>query len=79
MGDAAGIGPEVARAALASGKLNARFEYRLIGSCLEAVPGQPDEATARAAIAALEESVELLKSGEIRVRVKDKVREVVGE
>ena len=65
LGDAAGIGPEVARAALASGKLNARFEYRLIGSCLEAVPGQPDEATARAAIAALEESVELLKSGEI--------------
>lgn len=65
LGDAAGIGPEVARAALASGKLNARFEYRLIGSCLEAVPGQPDETTARAAIAALEESVELLKSGEI--------------
>ncbi len=65
LGDAAGIGPEVARAALASGKLNARFEYRLIGSCLEAVPGQPDEATARAAIAALEESVALLKSGEI--------------
>ena len=65
LGDAAGIGPEVARAALASGKLNARFEYRLIGSCLEAVPGQPDEATARAAIAALEESVALLKSGGI--------------
>lgn len=65
LGDAAGIGPEVARAALTSGKLNARFEYRLIGSCLEAVPGQPDEATARAAIAALEESVALLKSGEI--------------
>ncbi len=65
LGDAAGIGPEVARAALASGKLNARFEYRLIGSCLEAVPGQPDETTARAAIAALEESVALLKSGGI--------------
>jgi 4-hydroxythreonine-4-phosphate dehydrogenase len=65
LGDAAGIGPEVARAALASGKLNARFEYRLIGSCPEAVPGQPDEATARAAIAALEESVALLKSGGI--------------
>ena len=65
LGDAAGIGPEVARAALTSGKLNARFEYRLIGSCLEAVPGQPDEATARAAIAALEESVALLKSGGI--------------
>ncbi len=65
LGDAAGIGPEVAQAALASGKLDARFEYRLIGSCREAVPGQPDEATARAAIAALEESVQLLKTGEI--------------
>ena len=65
LGDAAGIGPEVTRAALASGKLSEDFAYHLIGSCREAVPGQPDEATARAAIAALEESVELLKTGEI--------------
>ncbi|MES2466957.1 MAG: 4-hydroxythreonine-4-phosphate dehydrogenase PdxA [Verrucomicrobiota bacterium] len=65
LGDAAGIGPEVTRAALASGKLSADFGYRLIGSCNEALPGRPDEATARAAIAALEESVALLKTGEI--------------
>ena len=65
LGDAAGIGPEVTHAALASGKLDGRVDYRLIGSCREAVPGQPDESTARAAIAALEESVELLKTGEI--------------
>ena len=65
LGDAAGIGPEVTRAALASGKLSEEFAYRLIGCCQEAVPGRPDEATARAAIAAMEESVELLKTGEI--------------
>ena len=65
LGDAAGIGPEVTRIALASGQLDLRFDYRTIGSCPGAVPGRPDEATARAAISALEESVDLLKSGEI--------------
>ena len=65
LGDAAGIGPEVTRAALAGGNLDPQFDYRVIGSCPEAVPGRPDQATARAAIAALEESVDLLKSGGI--------------
>ncbi len=65
LGDAAGIGPEVTERALASGRLDGRFDYRVIGSCAEAVAGKPDEATARAAIAALEESVRLLKSGDI--------------
>jgi 4-hydroxythreonine-4-phosphate dehydrogenase len=65
LGDAAGIGPEVTRAALAGGQLDGRFDYRVIGSCPQAVPGHPDEATARAAIAALDESVRLLKAGEI--------------
>ena len=65
LGDAAGIGPEVTRIALASGQLDPQFDYRTIGSCPGAVPGRPDEATARAAISALEESVDLLKSGEI--------------
>lgn len=65
LGDAAGIGPEVTAAALASGKLDRRFDYRVIGSCPQAQPGQPDESTARAAVSALEESVVLLKSGEI--------------
>lgn len=65
LGDAAGIGPEVTRAALAGGKLDARFDYQIIGSCQEAVPGRPDERTARAAISALEESVQRLKSGEL--------------
>jgi len=65
LGDAAGIGPEVTAAALTSGKLDAGFDYRVIGSCPRAVPGQPDETTARAAIHALEESVRLLQSGVI--------------
>ncbi len=65
LGDAAGIGPEVTRAALASGRLDPGFDYRIIGSCKTAVPGRPDEATARAAISALEESVELLQAGAI--------------
>lgn len=65
LGEAAGVGPEVTAAALASGKLDARFDYRVIGSCPEVVPGKPNETTARAALAALEESVRLLRSGEI--------------
>lgn len=65
LGDAAGIGPEVTAAALNSGKLDPAFEYRIIGSCPDALLGQPDKTSALAAIAALEESVLLLKSGEI--------------
>jgi 4-hydroxythreonine-4-phosphate dehydrogenase len=64
-GDAAGIGPEVARGALASGRLDADFEYRLIGATAGAAPGQPTRATAEAAQAALEEAVRLGRSGEV--------------
>lgn len=69
LGDAAGIGPEVTAAALASGQLDDRFDYRVIGSCPSAVPGKPDPVSARAAIAALEESVHLLQNGNIRAVV----------
>ena len=56
-GDAASIGPEIMRAALASGRLDARFAYEVIGECPAGViAGQPTEATARAAIDALEEA-----------------------
>jgi 4-hydroxythreonine-4-phosphate dehydrogenase len=65
LGDAAGIGPEVTAAALASGRLDSRFAYRVIGSCPEARPGKPDALTARAALASLEESVRLLRSNEL--------------
>ncbi|MES2708239.1 MAG: 4-hydroxythreonine-4-phosphate dehydrogenase PdxA [Verrucomicrobiota bacterium] len=65
LGDAAGIGPEVTRGALAGGRLDPRFDYRIIGACPGAVPGRPDAVTARAALDSLEESVRLLKTGEI--------------
>jgi 4-hydroxythreonine-4-phosphate dehydrogenase len=69
LGDAAGIGPEVTRAALAGGGLDPRFDYQVIGACPEARPGHPDAHTARAAIASLEESVRLLQSGAIQAVV----------
>ena len=65
LGDAAGIGPEIVAAALSSGKLDARFEYRVIGETAGARPGEPTPATARAALAALEESARLLRAGDI--------------
>ena len=65
LGDAAGIGPEIVAAALSSGKVDARFEYRVIGETAGARPGEPTPATARAARAALEESARLLRAGDI--------------
>ena len=65
LGDAAGIGPEVVDAALVSGKLDAAFTYRVIGERGNAIAGEPTPDTARAARAALEESVEMLRGGGI--------------
>lgn len=65
LGDQAGIGPEVVEAALASGRLPDGYDYRVIGERVDVVPGEPSRETARAALDALEESVELLKTGEI--------------
>ena len=65
LGDAAGLGPEVVAAALASGKLDGGFEYRVIGETAHARPGVPTPATARAARAALEESARQALAGEI--------------
>ena len=64
-GDPAGIGPEIIAAALASGRLDARFDYRVLGPAAGVTPGQPTEATARTALAALEESVRLALAGEV--------------
>jgi len=64
-GDPAGIGPEVIRAALDSGKLDPRFRYRLLGDPGHAVAGQPTPESARAAVAALEEAARLAVAGEI--------------
>ena len=65
VGDPAGIGPEIVAAALASGKLDDRFTYRVIGSMPDAHAGEPTDETARAARTALEEGARLALTGEI--------------
>jgi 4-hydroxythreonine-4-phosphate dehydrogenase len=65
IGDPAGVGPEVIRAALSSGTLPAIAEYRVIGSALPDAAGRPSTETARAAAAALEEAAALVRRGEI--------------
>lgn len=65
LGDAAGVGPEVVRAALASGRLRRAAEFRIIGDYPECSPGQPTPQTAHAAFSALREAVGLAKGGEI--------------
>lgn len=66
LGDAAGIGPEVVHAALLSGQLDHRFSYRVIGATPSNVTaGEPTSATARAAVAALEEAAACAARGEI--------------
>jgi 4-hydroxythreonine-4-phosphate dehydrogenase len=65
LGDAAGVGPEVIQAALASGRVDPRFTYRLLGNADRANPGKPSPETARNAFAALEEAARLARAGEI--------------
>ncbi|MDQ6625607.1 MAG: 4-hydroxythreonine-4-phosphate dehydrogenase PdxA [Verrucomicrobiota bacterium] len=64
IGDPAGIGPEIVKAALTSGQLP-QANYRLIGNTDGVRAGTHSPETARAARAALEESAELAKCGEI--------------
>jgi len=64
-GDPAGIGPEIVRQALDSGKLDPDFTYRIIGDMPECTPGQPTPETARAALDALETAAKLADSREI--------------
>jgi 4-hydroxythreonine-4-phosphate dehydrogenase len=59
LGDPAGIGPEVIRLALASGRLDPAFEYRIIGEASSAEPGKPTVEGAKLALAALEEGARL--------------------
>lgn len=61
IGDPAGIGPEVIDRALASGDLPTHHELVVIGDRAAGTPGRPDATSAAAALAALQESVELLK------------------
>lgn len=61
LGDQAGIGPEVIRAALAQAPSTA--EYRLIGKEINCTPGCPTEATAQAALEHLELAATALREG----------------
>jgi 4-hydroxythreonine-4-phosphate dehydrogenase len=65
LGDQAGVGPEIVRAALASKRLPAEAEYSVIGPAIDCSLGQPGRDTATAAIAALEEAASLALHGEI--------------
>lgn len=63
LGDPAGIGPEVVDSALKSGRLPAGFEFEVLGNRHAGQPGRPDKESARAALDALDQAVEALKSG----------------
>lgn len=63
LGDQAGIGPEVMAAALL--RLPQHAEYRPMGARIAAIPGQPTEETARAALEQLECAAEALRDGTI--------------
>ncbi len=65
LGDQAGIGPEIVRTALASGRLPADAQYSVIGPAINCSLGQPTEETARAAWDALEEATRLGLRGEL--------------
>ena len=65
LGDPAGIGPEIADAALRSGLLDRDFEYRIFGAREGARPGEPTPESARMARAALEEVAALAGTRQI--------------
>src|SRR5205809_4832964 len=65
VGDAAGVGPEILRAALESQQFVDRADLLVIGDCAHCSPGKPTSETAGAALAAMEEAARLANSGEI--------------
>ena len=65
LGDQAGIGPEIVRAALASGRLPPEAEYSVIGPTIDCSLGQPTTETAQAAVDALEAAVQLALHGKL--------------
>ncbi|CAB4244597.1 Pyridoxal phosphate biosynthesis protein [Methylacidimicrobium sp. AP8] len=66
VGEPTGIGPEVVRKAMASGRLSGRYAYRVIGSDRGFTPGRPSLSSARAAWEWLEEAILLWKEGAIQ-------------
>src|SRR3989440_1903830 len=69
LGDCAGIGPEIVNLALKSGGVPDSAEYVVIGRQPNCKPGEPTIETARAAAAALEESVTRARRGELHAIV----------
>jgi 4-hydroxythreonine-4-phosphate dehydrogenase len=65
LGDQAGIGPEIVRAALASNRLVNDADCSIIGPRINCSLGHPTPETAAAAVAALEESSRLALHGEL--------------
>src|SRR5438105_1484039 len=65
LGDCAGIGPEIVDLALKSKELPDMADYVLIGRQPNCEPGKPSIETARAAAAALEETVTRARRGEL--------------
>src|SRR4029077_14129129 len=64
-GDCAGIGPEIVKLALKSGHVPDSIEYIVLGRQPNCKSGEPTRETARAAAAALEEAVTLVRRGEL--------------
>jgi 4-hydroxythreonine-4-phosphate dehydrogenase len=65
LGDQAGVGPEIIRAALNSGRLPDDADYSIIGPPIACSLGQPNRATAVAARDSLEQAVRLALRGEL--------------
>ncbi len=76
LGDPAGVGPEVVRAAIASGRLRDDFSYQLIGEVRGAIPGQPTPDSALAAVQGLEHAAQLAVSGKIAAVVTGPISKV---
>ena len=71
LGDPAGIGPEISRRVIR--RLGRKFRIHPVGSTEGVCPGKPTLTGARQARAALEDSVRLLRTGEIRAVVNGPV------
>ena len=69
LGDPAGIGPEVASAALGSIQIPVGICVDVIGSTVGHIVGKPTDASARAALDAMEEAARRLLAGEIQAVV----------
>lgn len=65
LGDPAGIGPEIIRAAIGSGQIDPDVELHVIGDASGFVAGEPSDASARAAVEGLEEAARRLATGAI--------------